>query len=115
MKRASVTLHDQIDIVEKRVRFEKLQLTSAIQGLRTSVRNIVFGPGDGVAIFLAAAVAGSSVGGSSARVAVPIDEPTVAKRRRAHVRPCRRPRRILPESCQPCCKQEVASSTPVCR
>jgi hypothetical protein len=58
MKRASVTLHDQIEIVEKRVRLEKLQLTAAIQGLRTSVRNIVAGPGGVVAIFLAAAVAG---------------------------------------------------------
>jgi hypothetical protein len=58
MKRASVTLPDEIDIVEKRVRLEKLQLTSAVQGLRTSVRNIVSGPGGVVAIFLAAAVAG---------------------------------------------------------
>ena len=58
MKRASVTLHDQIDIVEKRVRLEKFQLTSAVQGLRTSVRNIVSGPGGVAAIFLAAAVAG---------------------------------------------------------
>jgi hypothetical protein len=58
MKRAPVTLHDQIDIVEKRVRLEKLQLTVAIQGLRTSVWNIVSGPGGVAAIFLVAAVAG---------------------------------------------------------
>ena len=58
MKRASVSLHDEIDMVEKRVRLEKLQLTVAIEGLRTSVRNIVSGPGGVVATFLVAAVAG---------------------------------------------------------
>ena len=66
MKRASVTLHDQIDTVEKRVRLEKLQLTLGIRGLRTSVRDIVSGPGGVVAIFLAAAVAGF-VGGRKLR------------------------------------------------
>jgi hypothetical protein len=58
MKRASVTLHDQVDIVEERVRLEKLQLTVAIRGLRASVRDIVTGPVGVVAIFVAAAGAG---------------------------------------------------------
>jgi hypothetical protein len=58
MKRASITLRDHIDLVEKRVRLEKLQMTVAVQGLRSSVRNIVSGPGGVAAIFLAAAVAG---------------------------------------------------------
>jgi hypothetical protein len=35
-----------------------LQLTVSIRGLRTSVRDIVTGPGGVVAIFFAAAVAG---------------------------------------------------------
>ncbi len=59
MTQISRSPHEQIALVESRVRLEKLQLKAAVQGLRASVRDIVSGPGGLFGIFLAAAVVGT--------------------------------------------------------
>jgi len=59
---ASASLIDQIALAERRVQLEKLQLKVAAQGLRSSALAAVSGPVGLMALFLAAAAAGS-VGG----------------------------------------------------
>jgi hypothetical protein len=59
---ASASLRDQIALAERRVQLEKLQLKVAAQGLRSSALAAVSGPVGLMALFLAAAAAGS-VGG----------------------------------------------------
>jgi len=59
---ASASLRDQIALAERRVQLEKLQLKVAAQGLRASALAAVSGPVGLMALFLAAAAAGS-VGG----------------------------------------------------
>lgn len=62
MSPASASLRDQIALAERRVQLEKLQLKVAAQGLRSSALAVVSGPIGMMALFLAAAAAGS-VGG----------------------------------------------------
>ena len=62
MIHASASLRDQIALAERRVQLEKLQLKVAAQGLRSSALAAVSGPVGLMALFLAAAAAGS-VGG----------------------------------------------------
>src|SRR6266496_3198318 len=92
MTRPPIRLNDQIDIVERRVRLEKSQLSVAIRGLRGCTRAIVTGyPGLAV-IFLSAAVMGVLGGRKLATrgraVGCPRehDEGLSARRRRARLK-----------------------------
>jgi hypothetical protein len=62
MTGTSMSLRAQIALAEQRLRLEKLNLRIAAYGLRSSARTVVSGPIGLIALFVAAAVAGS-VGG----------------------------------------------------
>jgi hypothetical protein len=59
MTQSSLGLNEQIELVEKRVQLDKLQLKAGVQGLRSSLRHIVSGRTGMGAIFLIAAVVGT--------------------------------------------------------
>lgn len=59
MTQSSLGLNEQIELVEKRVQLEKLQLKAGVQGLRSSLRHVVSGRSGLGAIFLIAAVVGT--------------------------------------------------------
>jgi hypothetical protein len=54
-----LSLHDQIEFAEKRVRLDKLNLKMRIQGIRESTRAVVSSPLGLAGVFLATGVVGA--------------------------------------------------------
>ena len=71
MTRPAISLHEQIDVVEGRVRLDKLRLKVAVQGIRSTTRHLISGNGGLAVIFLSAAV----VGAIGARKLTPLTKP----------------------------------------
>jgi multidrug efflux pump subunit AcrB len=59
---APLSLHDQIELTERRVRIDKLHLKMAMQGVRESARAVVSSPVSLVAVFLATSIVGAVAG-----------------------------------------------------
>ena len=60
MTRPSLSLHEQIDVIEGRVRLDKLRLKAAAQGIRGTTRQLFSGYRGLAAVFLATAVIGAT-------------------------------------------------------
>lgn len=56
---APLSLHDQIELAERRVRIDKLHLKMAMQGIRESTRAVITSPIGLVAVFLATGIVGA--------------------------------------------------------